>query len=258
MNAASARSKRRARSPRIVGMGSTTRYDRRPRAAFGAALRDGPRALPPEERPRELMATRGPGYLSDRELLSVVLNAGVRGRSVTELAQELADRLDGPVPGVDELAAIAGLGKAKACAVAAMLEYGKRRWGPHGARVGTPGEAFPLIRHLADRKQERFACLSLNGAHELIALRIVTIGLINRTIVHPREVYADPLCDRACAVIVAHNHPSGRLEPSDEDEDITLRLRQAGEILGIPLLDHIIFSEDGYFSFLQEGRLPQA
>jgi len=199
----------------------------------------------------------GPASLTDRELLSVLLNSGIKGKDVLVLAGELVERLDSErrIPPVQELANMIGLGYSKACAVVAMLEYGRRRWGPCGSRINHPSDAYALIRHFADRRQERFICISLNGAHETLAVRIVTIGLVNRTIVHPREVFSDPLIDRSSAIIVAHNHPSGRLQPSEEDEEITRRLKATADLLGISLLDHLIFSETEYFSFSQEGRL---
>ena len=113
---------------------------------------------------------------------------------------------------------------------------------------------IPLIQHFADRKQESFIVISLNGAHEVLAIRVVSIGLVNRTIVHPREVFADPIQDRAVAVIIAHNHPSGQLEPSDEDRNITRKLSEAGSIIGISVLDHLILSPNGgYLSFVESG-----
>jgi DNA repair protein RadC len=136
-----------------------------------------------------------------------------------------------------------------------MLEFGRRRWGAAGARIRQPQEIHDLVKHHADRKQERFLCISLNGAHEVLALRIVSIGLVNRTIVHPREVFADPIIDRAAAVIVAHNHPSGHLEPSPEDDEITFRLKAAADILGLNFLDHLIFSESTWYSYRQSGRM---
>ena len=107
----------------------------------------------------------------------------------------------------------------------------------------------------ADRKQEHFICISINGANEVITTRVVTIGLVNKSQVHPREVFADPLTDRASAVIVAHNHPSGRLEPSAEDIELTKQLQESGKTLGIAILDHIIFNQKGYFSFLEQRLL---
>ena len=108
---------------------------------------------------------------------------------------------------------------------------------------------------MADRKQEHFLCISLNGAYEVIAVRTVSVGLVNKTQVHPREVYADPLTDRATAIIVAHNHPTGSLTPSKDDIIITRQLKSAGETLGIRLLDHIIFGHKGYYSFQESDRL---
>jgi DNA repair protein RadC len=208
-------------------------------------------------RPREKLLVEGPESLSDRELLAVLLNTGIQGKNVDVLADELVGLLDRGknIPPVKELAGLSGLGAAKACAVAAMLEFGRRRWGPGGSRIRFPEDVFNLIRHYGDRRQERFICISLNGAHEVIAVRVVTVGLVNRTIVHPREVFSDPLQDRASAVCVAHNHPSGKLVPSGEDDDITFRLKEAADILGINFLDHIIFSGEGFFSYNQKGLL---
>jgi len=216
----------------------------------------GPLSLPRELRPREKLIRCGPGALSDRELLSIILVSGVRGKSVTVLAGELLEKLDRErdIPSVEELKKLAGLGESKACTAAAMLEFGRRKWAS-GQRIKNPADIFNLIRHHADRRQERFICLSLNGAHELLASRIVTIGLVNRTIIHPREVFADPLLDRASAIAVAHNHPSGNLKPSAEDTDITVRLKIAADILGISFLDHVIFSASNFFSCRQEGLI---
>ena len=147
------------------------------------------------------------------------------------------------------------MGPAKAALIAAAMEFARRRIRPEGLRISFPPDVLPLIRHYADRKQEHFICVSLNGANEVIASRVVSVGLVNKTQVHPREVFADAITDRASAVIVAHNHPSGSLEPSKEDIDITARLKSAGEILGIRLLDHIVFNQKGYHSFLESGLL---
>jgi DNA repair protein RadC len=173
------------------------------------------------------------------------------------LAEELLDHLDRnrDIPPIKDLGKISGLGQSKACTVAAMLELGRRRWGQAGTRIRTPEDIYGLIRHHADRRQERFICLSLNGAHEVLAVRVVTVGLVNRTIVHPREVFSDPIQDRASAVCVAHNHPSGKLKPSKEDDTITAKLQSAADILGLRFLDHLIFSGEGYFSYSQEGLL---
>jgi len=211
---------------------------------------------PRESRPRERLVRYGPEALSDKELLSIVLVSGIRGKGVGVLALELLQKLDREknIPTVKELMKLSGLGEAKACTVAAMLEFGRRKWAA-GRRIRKPDDIFDLVRHHADRRQERFICLSLNGAHEILAVRLVTIGLVNRTIVHPREVFADPLIDRASAIAVAHNHPTGNLKPSSEDFEITIRLKASAEILGISFIDHVIFSETNFFSFRQEGLI---
>jgi DNA repair protein RadC len=203
----------------------------------------------------EKLAYDGPAALTDQELLTVILGSGGRRKNAAQAAEELLACLDREkdIPPVRDISLMTGF--TTACAVVAMLEFGRRRWGAAGAVIKHPEDIFPLIRHYADRRQERFICLSLNGAHEVLATRIVTIGLVNRTIVHPREVYADPLMDRAAAVVVAHNHPSGQLAPSKEDDEITVQLKAAAEILGLRFLDHLIFSQDSYFSYRQNRKI---
>ena len=219
----------------------------------------GPLALEKEDRPRERLIRLGPESLPDEALLSIILVSGVKGKNVTLLARELLERLDreNNIPPVMELCRLTGMGVSKACTIAAMLEFGRRKWSG-GQRIRHPADIYNIIRHNADRRQERFLCLSLNGAHEVLATRIVTIGLVNRTIVHPREVFADPILDRASAIVVAHNHPSGNVQPSHEDKEITARLKNAADIIGINFLDHLIFSETVFFSFRQHGLITAA
>lgn len=209
---------------------------------------------------RERLSLHGPDHLGDAELLAVLLGTGTKGKGVLALAEELLSLVEpGSVPpDPAKLRSLSGMGEAKATAVAAALELGRRLYGIRERRISGPRDLHPLIAHWADRKQERFICASLNGAHELIAIRVVSIGLVNRTVVHPREVFADPIVDRACAIIVAHNHPSGCLEPSPEDLEITKRLRQAGELIGIDLLDHLIFDAEAWTSFVEKGLLAPA
>jgi len=213
--------------------------------------------VPFDEQPREKLKIRGPASLSDSELLTILLNTGIRGKNVKALAKDLLGLLDKnkDIPSIREISRLSGIGLSKACAVAAMLEFGRRRYGAFSARIKEPADIFTLIRHYADRKQERFISLSLNGAHEVLAVRIVTIGLLNKTIVHPREVFADLIQDRAAAFCVAHNHPSGQLESSAEDDEITARLQSAARILGLHFVDHIIFSETSWWSFRENGKL---
>jgi len=213
--------------------------------------------LQQELRPREKLLTRGAASLSDKELLAVLLNTGIHGRNVNELSGDIMTLLDSSkeIPSVKDISNLPGMGPSKTCAVAAMLEFGRRRYGSFSAIIKKPIDIFSLVRHYADRKQERFISLSLNGAHEVLAVRIVTIGLVNKTIVHPREVFADIIQDRATAFCVAHNHPSGQLISSPEDDEITERLSGSAKILGLHFIDHIIFSENNWWSFREHGKI---
>jgi DNA repair protein RadC len=204
---------------------------------------------------RERMLQEGPLSLSDRELMAVVLGSGSAGKSVDVLAKDVLAVVDRSKATLDLelLRKLSGMGDAKVCAIAAAIELGRRFYAIKDKRITTPGDIFPLIAHFADRRQEHFICITLNGAHEVIFARQVTSGLVNRTVVHPREIFADAITDRACAIVVAHNHPSGNMEPSKEDVDITRRLQQVGQLLGIPLLDHLVFCREGYFSFVEHG-----
>lgn len=206
---------------------------------------------------RERLIASGTPSVADFELVAAVLGTGARGKDVRALAAEVLAGCDfsAGVPTVAALSAVPGLGQARACRLAAALELGKRYYGVRERRILSPEDAWLLVRHFDDRKQERFVCCTLNGAHDVIAARVVTVGLVNRTVVHPREVFADAIADRAASILVAHNHPSGRLEPSAEDRDITERLRRAGDVLGIPMLDHIVFSQEGFISLVEAGTL---
>lgn len=213
--------------------------------------------LPQQDRPREKLLRNGAASLSDQELLAVLLGKGTPGMDVMTLARRLVKVIDekGLNVQADDLRQFDGVGDAKASLVLAALEFARRRIKPDGARIETSSDLLPHVRHYADRKQEHFLCASINGANEILNIRVISIGLIDRTPVHPREVFADALTDRASAVIVAHNHPAGSLEPSVADEDVTAQLKAAGLVVGIALLDHIIFNRNDYFSFLEAGRL---
>ncbi len=207
--------------------------------------------------PREKLIQYGAGYLSDSELVAILLGSGIKGKCVSILADEVLKILDtnNYKTSVSDLLAVSGLGKAKSTLITASLELSRRVLYPDRKKITAPADAIPFITHYSDRKQEHFLCLSLNGAHEIIRSRVVSMGLVNRTLVHPREIFPDPLKDRAAAVLIAHNHPSGNIDPSQEDIEITRRIKNAGVILGIELLDHIIFTESTYYSFLEEGKI---
>lgn len=215
------------------------------------------RDIPTADRPREKLLRKGAAALSDQELLAVLMGKGTPCMDVMTLAAKLARIID--EKGLDvkagDLSQFPGVGAAKATLILAAIEFARRRIKPEGAKIIAPADLLPHVRHYADRKQEHFLCASINGANEILNIRVVSIGLVDRSPVHPREVFADALSDRASAIIVAHNHPSGGLEPSPGDIAITAQLKAAGDVVGIELLDHIIFNRMGYFSFLEDGTL---
>ncbi len=213
--------------------------------------------MAPHERPREKLLDKGPRALLDKELLAILLGKGTQKQDVLSLAEKIIPVVDkkGFRLKTDDLIKFEGVGNAKAAIILSALEFARRRIKPEGFKINTPADILPHMKHYADRRQEHFLSASINGANEVINIRVVSIGLVNKTQVHPREVFADPLIDRASAIIVAHNHPSGGLTPSDEDLEVTKRLKDAGETLGIRLLDHIIFNHKGYYSFLEKGEL---
>jgi DNA repair protein RadC len=215
------------------------------------------RDIPEQDRPREKLLRKGAAALSDQELLAVLLGKGTPGMDVMKLAGKLARVIDekGLNLRAEDLTGHEGVGDAKATLILAAIEFARRRIKPEGAKIETPADLLPHVRHYADRKQEHFLCASVNGANEILNIRVVSIGLIDRTPVHPREVFADALADRASAIIVAHNHPAGSLEPSAIDVEVTGQLKSAGSVIGIALLDHIIFNQKGYYSFLEKGLL---
>jgi DNA repair protein RadC len=213
--------------------------------------------LPKLDRPREKLMAKGAAALSDSELLAILIGSGTRGTSALALATKILRSVDQRSGRLDMqvLRDIPGVGPAKAARILAGYELARRRMLHEGDRVREARDVLPFVQQIRDKRQEYFVCLSLNGANEVIENRVVTVGLLDSNQVHPREVYADPLTDRAAAIIVAHNHPSGRLEASPEDIALTERLARVGKLLGIPLLDHIIVTRRGYLSLKQEGYL---
>lgn len=213
--------------------------------------------LPKKERPREKLLEKGVRTLSDQELLAVILGRGTQKDDVLSLSKKIVKLIDSI--GLDfqakDIIEIDGIGEAKATSICAAFEFVRRRIKPEGLKIKFPAEILPLIQHYGDRKQEHFICVSINGANEVMTVRVVTIGLINKSHVHPREVFADVIAERASAVIVAHNHPNGELNPSKEDIQITKRLKEAGDILGLNFLDHIIFNAKGYYSFAENDEI---
>jgi len=215
--------------------------------------------VPENDRPREKLAAKGVAALSDTELIEAIIGRGTMRRDVRSIARDLSERIqktNNPLS-YAELQVIDGVGPTKAAQILACFELGRRYFdrSSNGRRISAPADILPLVEDFRGHRQEHFICISLNGAGEVLAKRVITVGLLNHSLVHPREVFADAITDRAASVICVHNHPSGSLEPSPQDIAITSQLRDAGTTLGIQLLDHIIVTKKGYTSFKEKGHL---
>jgi len=219
--------------------------------------------IPVHEMPREKMLEKGPSFLSTDKLLAVILGNGTKKQNIFQLSKKVQEYLEEHfteigrdyLSFINGLCSIAGIGKARALLIMASIELGSRYIKRGSAVIKSARDIIPLVGFLATKKQEYFMCISLNGGNRVLSSRIVTIGIADQALVHPREVFTEAVRERAANVIVAHNHPSNGLYPSEEDISTTKNLVRAGEILGIGFLDHIIISIDGYFSFREEGLL---
>jgi DNA repair protein RadC len=213
--------------------------------------------------PRERLRARGAEALSAAELIALLLRTGARGHDAVDVARALLARTGGldrleSAP-TCELAAVPGVGAAKAASLIAAFELGRRCAGSHlpeGASLRSPQDVFrhfgPRMRRLA---QEHFAVVLLDGRHRVLGDEVVSQGTLTASLVHPREVFRPALRASAAALILVHNHPSGDPTPSAEDRAVTERLARAGEILGIRVLDHVVVAERGYVSLREEGAL---
>lgn len=206
---------------------------------------------------REKALKFGMGYPVDEELLMLILGTGTKSMSVRVMAKKIAEALNESDSDdvVGTLTKVKGIGTGKALAVAAALELGKRRANHLGAHVGTPKDLIPFVKHYAMNEKEYFLVITLNGGHNIIKIHVVSVGTINQTLIHPREVFAEAIRENATAVILCHNHPSGRTQPSKEDIETTKNLEKVSQIVGIPILDHIIIDCNSYFSFLEHKLL---
>lgn len=205
------------------------------------------------DRPREKLVRLGVEGLTDVELAMAVVGSGNAIADVIKIGRGLVKELcekEGRVKYRD-LAKIQGLGQARICQILASFELMRRFFGTEReVIVDSSKKIVELLTDIRDKKQEYFIALTLDGANRLIKKRVITIGTLTASLVHPREIFAPAVEDRAASIAVAHNHPSGNVEASSADIAITERLKGVGDLLGITLLDHIIVTKDDYRSII--------
>lgn len=213
--------------------------------------------LPVSDRPREKLARKGAASLSDFELLEVIIGSGTRGADVSYLAKQVqkllskgSERLN-----MENLTALKGISTATATKLLASFEIARRYLIKDVEPLRTQKDILARLADIRNKSQEYCICLSLDGGQRLIAQRTITIGTLDSVPTHPREIFSDAIVDRAASVIVAHNHPSGNARPSTKDITLTQQLAASGQLLGIPLRDHIIVTKLDYFSFRQHHML---
>ena len=220
------------------------------------------KSLPKIERPREKLIAKGPQNLKDEELLAILLGTGIEGKNVIEVAKQILNRYSKKrllKLAYNDLSKIKGIGPAKACTILAAVELVKRA-------LKVKDDSLPVVQstkdvilqvsYLREKTREHLMAIYLNARNELLFRKHIFAGTLNANLVHPREIFNEALKQNAASVILVHNHPSGDAEPSEDDLTITKRLTEAGKIMGIDVLDHIIITKTKVFSF-KEKRLIQ-
>jgi len=210
-----------------------------------------------DDKPREKLVKKGVQALKNDELLSVLIGSGIKGKDVRKLSKEIIAIFDDDFEGLslDRLRSIHGLGVAKASQIISAIELAKRYISVSNKKITSAEDVYKELKYFSTKQQEYFLVITLDGASHIINKRTVFIGTLNQSLVHPREVFADAIADRAAGIIIAHNHPSGTLSASRADLAITQRLDEVSKLVGIELLDHVILAKDGFYSFVDEGLL---
>jgi DNA repair protein RadC len=218
--------------------------------------------MPPELRPRERLLEAGPEALSNAELLGILFGIGTREKTAVELASEVISE-NGDLFGlhsvsVHDLVKVHGIGEAKACIILSAVEFGKRLGRIRNVGkpvISSPADVDGLLRgRIANQDRENFVAVLLNTKNEVIESPTISVGTLSSSLVHPREVFKPAIRASAASVVLSHNHPSGKVEPSREDREVTKRLVEAAEIIGIEVLDHVIIGEE-HFSMKEHGML---
>jgi DNA repair protein RadC len=211
------------------------------------------------EQPREKLEKYGADKLSDAELFAILLRTGPKGTGVLELSKKILKQFPGNKlanASYDELRGIHGLGPAKACEVVACFELGRRMLKDKQAvLILSPREVWQQCKDIRQSKKEHFVVFFLDTQNQEIKRELISIGTLNASLIHPREVFEPAIHHLASHIILAHNHPSGSLEPSGEDLNVTKRLTDSGRLLGIEVLDHVIVTGGGHASFKEKNLL---
>lgn len=219
--------------------------------------------LPINDRPRERLINKGVQSLSDEELLSIVLKTGTKDVSAKVLAMELLKKI-GTIQnlknvGFHALTQIKGIGTAKACLILAIQELNRRMNIKQDkivdVRVTTPEIVYDYYKNIVNEYQEYFYCLYLDSNKKVLSEKLLFMGTVNESMVHPRDVFKEAYLVNATAIICVHNHPTGDVRPSKEDIVVTDRLNEIGYLMGIKLVDHVIVSKNKYYSFLENGKI---
>jgi DNA repair protein RadC len=209
--------------------------------------------IPTIERPREKLEKYGPSKLSDAELLAILLRTGTKAVNAIELSKRLLKKFKEPslaFATIPDLKQAFGLGSAKACEIVACFELGRRfLHNKPSALILSPQDAWEALKDIRASKKEHFVVFYLDTRNQEIQREIISVGTLNANLVHPREVFESAIRHNSAQILVAHNHPSGNPEPSPEDHEVTRRLADAGKLLGIELLDHVIVTQDTWWSF---------
>lgn len=217
-----------------------------------------------DDRPREKLILKGPQSLSDSELLAILIRDGIKGKSALEVAKEVLKLGKNNLPDLGKLSAkelskVKGIGQAKAITIVAAMELGRRRQASATREKEVITSSNDVAKYLQilfkDRRHEVFAVLFLNRANKINHFEIISEGGMTGTVADPRIILRKALEEDAVSIILCHNHPSGSLKPSRADEELTLKIKEAARYFDIKVLDHLIVSEDGYFSFADEGIL---
>ena len=213
--------------------------------------------IPDIDKPREKLAQRGVASLSSHELLMVLLGSGLPGRDVAALATDILKVIEKEKENItlDKLTKVQGIGKAKAGQILSAFELAKRYLIKDEKKIRNTDDILSLVQDIRDKKQEHFMTITLTGASGLIEKREVFKGTVNHSMVHPREIFADAISDRAAGIIFVHNHPADDAQPSDADIKLTHQLCEAAKLMGIQVIDHIIVTKNNYFSFQAEGLM---